>query len=106
MPYHRLAGGLLLFNGRPARGTTLPPGSVVPSPKIWLHQTLTTSLRIAPELVTRPSRPSRSVWSDLTRCAMHRVLSIVYDGAIYPHLTSPCLDSAGRMAVACIPRGG
>lgn len=40
---------------------------------------------LLPRLVTRPSRPSsRLMWSDLTRCAMHRVLSIVYCGALYP----------------------
>lgn len=40
------------------------------------------------------------VWSDLTCCAMHRVLSIFYDGAIFPTLLALTLLLAGRLTPA------
>lgn len=45
MPCCRLLTGLLLDNMRLVRGTcaTLPLALPVTAPKIWLHQTLTTS---------------------------------------------------------------
>lgn len=91
MPCCPLADDLSLENGRTTPGRLAVPRS--PQLCGTIPQDLASSNpdhnpRIAPKIGDTTLPPSRLVWSDLTRCAMHRVLSIVCYGTIFP-TTSP-----------------